>query len=200
LSSKFSIIATTGTFIEIFQPNGGEEWMVGTSHLISWNDDLPGGVMLELYDRTSGSWDLVDPSDSGLPTTAITESTYSWNIPGSTSLNYGNTYRMKIYSSADNSIDDWSDGKFELLPYVKMSVYPNPADQVFTISLGNQTNANYSIELYNRFNQKVMENVFDSSISDEMTISTQNLTDGIYFLILTSNETRISKKIIVNHR
>lgn len=78
-----------------------------------------------------------------------------------------------------------------------VSVYPNPANQNITISLENADEENYSVEMYNCIGSLVMKtNIIPGSSNN---ISTSDLPNGIYFLNVTSGDTRISKKIIIRH-
>ena len=46
--TAWSLSATAQTYsVTVIQPNGGETWAQGTSHLISWTDNLSGPVKIQ---------------------------------------------------------------------------------------------------------------------------------------------------------
>lgn len=69
--------------------------------------------------------------------------------------------------------------------------YPNPSNGRFTVQLGNNDLARYS--LYNINGIKVSEGTFKS----ETTINTVNALQGIYLLELKRNYTREVHKVII---
>jgi len=81
-----------GTEIELIQPDVADlQWESGTTHLISWMDDLIENVDLELYIETSaGSGNYVPYSGSpasNLPTNNV-GTTVDWDIPVLPNGNY----------------------------------------------------------------------------------------------------------------
>ena len=77
-----------------------------------------------------------------------------------------------------------------------VSVYPNPANDWVTIECDN-FEAIQSIEMYSIGGAKMAINNLQMIDSTKVTISVSHLTDGIYFLQLSSSETSITKKIVV---
>ncbi len=185
--ADFSITASTGTFVEVLEPNGGEVWAAGTSYWISWNDDFPEGVNIELW--KNGVY------DSNIATNVL-GSAYSWAIP--VTQTPSTHYKVEVYSTLDSTnLQDFSDAEFEIVPQTMMSVYPNPADNNITINMENMIDNNsYTLQLFNRFNKPVIELQTNSKST---TLSTMGLADGIYFVVATSNKTRVTKKVIIQH-
>ena len=91
--------------ITVIQPNGGESWAVGTSHLISWTDNLSGAVKIELLQADTVFRTI---------TSSVTGSTYSWAIPDSTVF-VGTNFKVKISSTVNNTISDVSDNVFTII-------------------------------------------------------------------------------------
>ncbi|PLX01614.1 MAG: hypothetical protein C0595_14115, partial [Marinilabiliales bacterium] len=198
-SSKFQVVLTIGSVYAIYQPMGGEQWEENSSHLISWNDDLTEGVILTLLTNSSGSWVEV-PGNTGLSTTPVEGTTFSWPIVDfNGSITYGNHYKIRIASSEDPNVKSES-GKFSIIQPVIMSAFPNPANQSFTLSVGNTIKGKYTVELYDRYNNRIMETEGNAQVSNKLKVSTSELSDGIYFMIVTSNNERTTKKIVVNHK
>lgn len=73
----------------------------------------------------------------------------------------------------------------------QIKVFPNPSNGHFTIQLGNNDFARYS--LYNINGVKVLEGTFKSGT----TINTANIMQGIYLLELSGNNDREVHKVII---
>ncbi|NOX84564.1 MAG: hypothetical protein GXO86_01145, partial [Chlorobi bacterium] len=91
-------------FITVVQPNGGESWAVGTSHLISWKDNLTTPVKILL--SNGGAYAVIPGA------TSVTGSTWTWNIPAGHAT--GTTFKIKVESKIDNTIHDESDAVFSI--------------------------------------------------------------------------------------
>jgi hypothetical protein len=185
--AKFSITASGGTYLSVNQPNGGEYWAAGSSHWIAWDDDLPEAVNIELW--KGGSKD----SDIALN---VTGSTYSWTIP--VTQTPGGNYKVRIVSTLDNSIDDFSDAKFSIVPPTLLIAYPNPADHNVTIDMQSmKSTGKYTVQLYNQFKKLLREYKTDSY---QINIPTGDLGNGIYFVVVSTNNLRETVKVIVLHK
>ncbi|MEJ2196712.1 MAG: Ser-Thr-rich GPI-anchored membrane family protein, partial [Ignavibacteriaceae bacterium] len=104
-------------FITITSPNGGESWQAGTSQEITWTDNLPGSVTIELY-------------KGGLLNSVISAGTASngsktWDIP--LSLVSGSDYSIRITSIDSVFIFD-SSPDFTIFPPVITVTSPNGSD------------------------------------------------------------------------
>ena len=89
-------------------PNGGEQWIAGTRHRITWNRDCFGWpqdeVKLKLFDDCNfHSWIRGRTANDGEEI---------WPIPFDVPT--GNSYRVQIYSVADFSVKDFSDEDFAI--------------------------------------------------------------------------------------
>ncbi|MCH7974704.1 MAG: hypothetical protein IH949_12630, partial [Bacteroidetes bacterium] len=124
-------------------PDGGESWRAGTSHTISWTDNITGNVKIQLYDN--GSF------DSEITPSAPSNGSFSWNIPVSASA--GMKYKVKISSVDNSSIFDFSDNNFEIFEGNITVVSPNggeswQAGTTQTITWTDNINENVTIDLY----------------------------------------------------
>jgi hypothetical protein len=102
----WSLSATAQTYsVTVIQPNGGETWAVGTSHLISWTDNLskPVKIMLSV---NGGNYQVIPGASS------VTGSTWVWNIP--TTQTTG-TASIQVVSTVDGSIADVSNTTFSIV-------------------------------------------------------------------------------------
>ena len=101
----WSLNATAQTYsITVVQPNGGESWGVGTTHLISWNDNLTKPVKIELL-RADTLYRIITSSTSG--------TTYAWSIPDSSAY-AGNNFKVRISSTVINTINSKSANVFTI--------------------------------------------------------------------------------------
>jgi hypothetical protein len=188
-SNAFEIVGSVGTYINILQPNGGEVWSNNQSYYISWDDDFLEGVDIYL--------DRVDPAEHVLIKANAIGSTWVWPITG---IDTDTDYKIYIESVNDASINDDSDGTFTILPFVLLNAYPNPANNMFTLEVGDGTGTQYQVTMYDRFNTEVYNTTVNSGGINQVSISTQDLPNGVYFLNVSSNTYNASRKIIVNHR
>ncbi len=190
----FALADTPGGTIEVLQPNGGEVLYKGTAYLISWIDDIPEPVHLRLlgYDG-SGTVIYANTFASN-----VVGTTHIWNI--SSSLNTSSFYKMKIMSSLDNNIYDLSNGYFTItdLP-LTFSVYPNPASDYFTVLFDEEANETFTVQLFNRLNLPMLTRTVNAESLKEYRISTADLPNGFYFLTISSDKTKNTQKIIVQH-
>jgi hypothetical protein len=93
--------------ITITSPNGGESWPAGTAQSITWTDNIPVKVKVDLY-------------KGGVLNSVIDDSTTSdgllaWNIPSGTAV--GSDYTIKITSVDDGAVFDFSDANFTISAY-----------------------------------------------------------------------------------
>ena len=95
---------TTSPFISLNTPDGGEEWQVGLSYRILWNDNIAEDVVLELL-KNDQSAAIIDTTESS--------GIYLWEIdPG---LMPGIDYKVKIYNVSDTLLFDVSSTCFTLM-------------------------------------------------------------------------------------
>ena len=117
-----------GSTLLLIQPSiGGIEWQRGTTHLISWSDDLIENVKLELW--ISGGA-MVPTADAGLTNAQdLAGTTWEWAIPSNTLAN--GTYVFKILST-QTSVFDWG-APFEIVNYTPdgevVVIQPNGGEQ-----------------------------------------------------------------------
>ena len=99
--------------ITVLSPNGGENWLAGTSNSINWTSNISEDVKIELYKGGSIFYTITNStSNSG---------NYLWTIPDT--LHTGNNYIVKITSVLDSSITDYSDSGFVALGLVLSNDY-----------------------------------------------------------------------------
>ena len=113
-SGNFKIVAAPpphppGPSLKVESPNGGESWVRGTDHTISWTStNLTGKVQVQLYRHPCC---FVGVIGENLPATG----SFSWKVgdyPGNTAT-FGE-YNIRICSMADHTIFDMSDSPFTI--------------------------------------------------------------------------------------
>ncbi|MCR9171592.1 MAG: T9SS type A sorting domain-containing protein [bacterium] len=101
-------------------------------------------------------------------------------------VNFGDSETVNFCVIDDNSIDE--------INLLNLSVYPNPNNGTFTISLDNTMNEKYEVTLTDLAGRVV----YTSSISGGLhTVNSDNLADGSYLLNLNGNDISISTKVII---
>lgn len=75
---------------------------------------------------------------------------------------------------------------------IEFSVYPNPVINRLTLMYGSEVSSEARVEVYNALGQLV----FQSRLSASKEIDCSNLTNGFYFVKVTSNGKSATKKII----
>lgn len=73
---------------------------------------------------------------------------------------------------------------------IEVSVYPNPATNFVQVS----TDQIDRVEIYNMMGQKVFEQSYSDS---HVVISTHNFVPGAYSVVVTTNNTRITRQVVV---
>lgn len=84
-----------------------------------------------------------------------------------------------------------------------MEVFPNPANNCITVQILNNTTSNFHVEMYNVMGQLIAS---QKIINNALTISTENLSQGIYICkvveLTTDNKIKsgaLTKRIVVQH-
>jgi hypothetical protein len=105
-SDNYFTIESATPSITVTSPNGYEDWETGTSHSITWNSaNLSGNyVGIQLY--RSGSY------VSSISSSTTDDGSYTWSI--SSSQTESDYYQVKIYSTSESSISDYSDNYFTI--------------------------------------------------------------------------------------
>ena len=104
--------SVTGGDIAVTSPNGGETWVKGTMHPVTWTTSLCGNVGIELW-------------KGGLLRSMIAQSVpanapFNWTIPNVNTLVPGNDYKVRVKSLANVAgttlvVYDDSDAPFSIL-------------------------------------------------------------------------------------
>ncbi len=112
-SDLFELSASSGSEVTVIQPSiTGISWARGTSHYISWDNDFPENVTIDLLRYNSS--DVLQQTTNLVDNTPGAEgSTWVWDIDGSTLVS--DYYKIKIASINDpTSLVDESDEYFSI--------------------------------------------------------------------------------------
>jgi hypothetical protein len=187
-SAAFNItINSPGTCTLTYPDAAGIIIPSGTTPTITWTQTFTENVRIELW-KGGAFYTIIKTSQTGL--------TCDWYI--SNSIPDGNDYSIKIMSVIDNTIFDISANPFTIATY-KFAPYPNPANNTLSLSFDDSSTGTYNMVLYNRFGDKVVTKSANMDEGKEHSISTANLPSGIYYLVVTSGDTKITRSIIVQH-
>ena len=101
--NNFSIVLPK---IIVTSPNGGENWIRGTTHLITWN-----------YTGNPGTYVKIELLKGGVVNRTILSSTLNdksqgWTIPATQAI--GADYKIRITSTTNLAYNDTSDGNFNI--------------------------------------------------------------------------------------
>ncbi|MFA5417077.1 MAG: T9SS type A sorting domain-containing protein [Bacteroidales bacterium] len=209
MSNKtFAITASTGTFVNIIQPNGGEDWMDQMEYLVSWDENCDENFKIDLIAylasdvNTTIEYSIVDNSP-GVP-----GSTWTWDInQPDDHLSPTYKFKMRITSILDDNLTDISSNYFYIWPFGKspntitglggvnaseVVIYPNPTSAQFTITAPGTIN---QVEVRNMLGQVLYSNNVEAATQTNVDISGYNA--GIYIVNVTVDGQSVTKKLFI---
>jgi hypothetical protein len=195
----FQIVSSLGGEIVLQQPNVSLSWAFGSQQWISWMDYITEPVQIDLLRFVGGTYTVVYTID---PSVAHPATTKIWNIPLANTyplLQPDTRYKIRLTAVGYPAITDESDFDFELYVQVKLLAYPNPCDPYVNVEFAGITDDHYTLELYDRFGTRLLEQNVYQTDNSEVRIPTHHLPNGIYFLNATAGNHRVSQKVVVQH-
>ncbi len=106
-------IDNTPPAVTVTAPNGGETWVVGTSHAVTWTaSDNAGVASVDLAYSTDGGATYPNAIATGLANTG----SYAWTIPATLSTQV--RVRATAHDTAGNTASDASDADFTIAQWV----------------------------------------------------------------------------------
>ncbi|MFH1676503.1 MAG: hypothetical protein ABIC40_05705, partial [bacterium] len=122
--SVFEIV-TPVIEIVVTAPNGGEVWLSGTSHNITWTaPPVITFVLIEYSTNNGGNWNTIDGGSGIQPNNG----TYLWNIAGTLA---SGQMLIKVSDAADGDPFDTSDATF-VVDKIAVTI-PNGATDIFYV-------------------------------------------------------------------
>ena len=100
-------------YITVTDPNGGETLESGGTFNITWDSNANSNVSIKLYINST--------FNTNITTNTSNDGIYVWNIPSS--IAQGSNYKIRVASTSNSNLDDYSDGTFSILsPSVDLSI------------------------------------------------------------------------------
>jgi hypothetical protein len=195
--NNFTILG--GYFIKIISPNGGEIWIKGTTHIITWQDNIPWDVRIELW--KGGMF------NSLIAASVPSNGSCYWAIPAT--VVPGNDYKVKILAllSPVSNLVDFSDNNFTILGVTNTTsangdkpvvIYPNPVHDIMHLQFRETDERQVNIELYDLTGQKKIDQTIDRIGADKTCdVNTSGQVNGIYMLIIRQGTVVLAKERIV---
>ena len=177
-------------FVKVIQPDAsGISWSTGTSHLVSWTDNLTGKVNIDLINYETSPYDTVRIASNR------TGSTYTWHI--SSGLAAGRHYKILVSSKTDPSIKDRSDHYFALVKgTVNGDIHvEQPSAGNLVWSVGNKYLISWTDNLSERVNIRLVN--YETSPYDTTVIANNRSGSTYSWRIPSSTVTGRHYKILV---
>ncbi|MCF8308622.1 MAG: T9SS type A sorting domain-containing protein [Bacteroidales bacterium] len=105
---------------------------------------------------------------------------------------YGEVYLIKTAPNP-NGLEDQTNRK------EKVSVYPNPANSELNVQFSNSMINITQLSLITTDGRKILNISNPNTKNGTININTSNVGEGLYHLVISSNERTTSKKIIIMH-
>ena len=99
--------------IQLDSPNGGETWLSGTVHPITWTSANVVNVSIAYTIDNGANWTTIIASTPAL------SGSYSWNVPNPSPTVASVNCKVKVTSTANTNAFDMSDGTFTILSALK---------------------------------------------------------------------------------
>jgi hypothetical protein len=161
----------------------------GGIHL-SWTDNAGASQWILRYRPLNGDWILVTVYNSP-----------QYDIEG---LVNGVEYEVQVRAVCDeNTMSDWTEilvatatnsGIEDYLPQV-VNLYPNPATEMVNVVVSDANITITGVEVYNVFGQ-IVETSHMASPQGRATINVSNLSDGMYYVRVTTDSGVVTKKLV----
>lgn len=120
--------------------------------------------------------------------------TYTLTVSHKGTLRFGSQDYALIITGADNTT--FSNESVDVLD--KLSVYPNPARDHFTVAFNNQLSGDsINVQVYDVLGKLVMNRQFDNNGVFEQRIDATSLDSGIYLVKVGNGVTSSTKKLII---
>jgi hypothetical protein len=99
-------------FVQVMAPNGNEQWEVGNTFPITWDDNIDENVKIELLKGTSVNQTLA----ASVPSNG----SWTWAIPAT--FTQGTDYKIRITSITTASLSDESNAAFSIGPKSELAL------------------------------------------------------------------------------
>jgi hypothetical protein len=189
--------------ITVNSPNGGEVWVKGTMHPITWTDNICDNVRVELWKG--------EAFHSVIASSVPSNGNFNWFIPATSTIMPGNDYKVKILSLAiagntSNIVYDFSNNNFSIVgnsptdakvQAKSIRVYPNPFNNELHVYLPDCSGEPVAIEMLSIDGCLVLSKS-TGGLSTEQTIdlNTSELPHGQYLLLVKQGNNVLANRHI----
>jgi hypothetical protein len=205
--APFSIVADNPPpplEITVLSPNGGETFVKGTTHTITWTDNSPNAspmpprVNIWLIRVHNGNRTRIP-----IARNIFSTGSYDWLVPRR--ILPGTRYFILIHRTGVPAIRDISDAPFSIVGQtITLSASPNPTKGSTSITVEASTGSTVEIDIYNIKGQKVRNLKHDMPLDGKMSLiwdgrdaKGQRVHSGIYFIRLNAGGEISTHKLIM---
>jgi len=182
----------------IFTQTGVDMVISGHSHFYQHNrvsgieHMVLGGGGAPLYDPTNASYTLKSVKDYNFGIVDVSADTFLLSVYNNLNVQLDTVRIVKVPEGVKGSVGT-------INSFAIKEVYPNPSNPSFTVSFDIKEDADYTIELFDVAG-KIVETIKSGMIKTghyEIIHKTENLSSGMYFVMLSNGKEFDSKKIAV---
>lgn len=98
-SSNINFAITIGT-LTVTSPNGGENWIHGTAHTLTWTSSGSPGTLVKIELLKAGVWNRT------IVASTANDGSYSWTIPSTQMVGFD--YKIRVTSTTNTALTDSS--------------------------------------------------------------------------------------------
>jgi hypothetical protein len=152
--------------LTVTSPNGGENWLAGSSQTIFWDDNIDGDVEIELY--------RADTLHSIISGPTASDGVKAWDIPFD--FEGGSDFKVKITSVENPDVFDYSDANFSIEGFEITITSPNGGELWY---VGHDYNITWADNLTGSIEIQLFKGGVFYSVIDESDPSDGNRTWSI---------------------
>lgn len=195
---------TTDPFISMKSPNGGEEWILGSSEVVRWETNISDSVLIDLLENQQNIISIGKAPGNN--------NAFEWQIP--VELIPSSEYTIQISSMIDTSLYASSEQQFSIIDttntgigndaamvtdYILYQNYPNPFNPSTTIQYQLPRASNVKVTIFNLPGQQVGKKQITNQSAGihEINIDLSNYSSGIYFYRLEAGSFVQTKKMVL---
>lgn len=180
-------------------PNGGETWTLGETVSVQWEtNNVEGNVKLALFEGNTYRKTIVNSTAN--------DGEYTWEVPGW--LPTGDNFRVRVRSTEDISIVDFSDAYFSLVDQgaqqetTLLSVegnYPNPFNPETTIRYQLTAPTHVAVAVYDVTGRKVAQLIDGPQAAGAQTVrfDASHLPSGFYLYRVSAGAQSLTGKMLL---
>lgn len=167
-------------------------------------DQLPADYDVQLY-NSSGTQLAVSQNTGTTAETIIRNTTstgtYYVQVYGySSAFNASSCYRLRVNTSSSSfrTIEGAETESIEVQAMDEVSLFPNPSNGSFTVSVLSDNEADVNIAVYDITSKAIFNEKFSSTKGENsFNLDLQGRAKGIYFVEVKHGETKTTKKLII---